>query len=147
MRLLFALMAWVIWVVVAGVLGLAEIHTLTLVLGMLAVAALPAALVAGLGGSAAAQFLTFAGASVLALGVVRPIARLRIEVAQIHPSTALVGREAIVLERIANREAVGCVEIDGELWTARAFDEERVIERGTRVEVVEMKGATALVTE
>src|SRR5256885_6374489 len=37
-------MAWLVWIVVAGGLGLAELHTVTLVLGMLAVAALPAAL-------------------------------------------------------------------------------------------------------
>ena len=37
--------------------------------------------------------------------------------------------------------------IDGEVWTARAYDEDAVIEPGTRVEVVEIRGATALVSE
>jgi membrane protein implicated in regulation of membrane protease activity len=52
-----------------------------------------------------------------------------------------------VLERIANHEGVGCVKIDGEVWTARALDEDEVIEAGTRVHVVQIKGATALVSE
>ena len=53
-----------------------------------------------------------------------------------------------MLERIANDEAVGCVKIDnGEVWTARAYDEDEVIDAGARVEVVEIRGATALVTE
>jgi membrane protein implicated in regulation of membrane protease activity len=52
-----------------------------------------------------------------------------------------------VLARIANHEAVGCVRIDGEVWTARAYDEDQIIEAGTDVEVVEIRGATALVTE
>ncbi len=52
-----------------------------------------------------------------------------------------------MLERIANDEGVGCVKIDGEVWTARSLDEDHVIERGTRVEVVDIKGATALVME
>ncbi len=50
-----------------------------------------------------------------------------------------------MLERIANREGVGCVKIDGEVWTARSYDEDDVIDAGERVEVVEIRGATALV--
>ena len=54
-------------------------------------------------------------------------------------------RPAIVLERIANAEGVGCVKIDGEVWTARSYDEGQVFDAGERVEVVEIRGATALV--
>jgi membrane protein implicated in regulation of membrane protease activity len=52
-----------------------------------------------------------------------------------------------VLERIANNEGVGCVKIDGEVWTARSFDDDRVIDAGKQVEVIEIRGATALVME
>jgi membrane protein implicated in regulation of membrane protease activity len=62
-------------------------------------------------------------------------------------SAALVGKRAVVVERIVNDEGVGCVRIDGEVWTARAFDEETVIEPGTPVHVMAIKGATALVAE
>jgi membrane protein implicated in regulation of membrane protease activity len=52
----------------------------------------------------------------------------------------------VVLERIANDESVGCVRIDGgEVWTARSYSDDEVIEAGERVEVVEIRGATALV--
>jgi membrane protein implicated in regulation of membrane protease activity len=60
-------------------------------------------------------------------------------------TAALIGRRAIVLERIVNREGIGCVKIDGEVWTARSFDDDRVIEPGEEVDVVEIRGATALV--
>jgi membrane protein implicated in regulation of membrane protease activity len=50
-----------------------------------------------------------------------------------------------VLERIANDEGVGCVRIGGEVWTARSYDDDEVIDAGERVEVVEIRGATALV--
>jgi membrane protein implicated in regulation of membrane protease activity len=81
--------------------------------------------------------------------VIRPLARAHATTPpQIRTgSAALVGREAIVLERIANAEGAGCVKIDGEIWTARAFNDDDVIERGKRVEVVQIKGATALVSE
>ena len=50
-------------------------------------------------------------------------------------------------ERIANDESTGCVKLEGETWTARAYDADEVIEPGRRVQVLEIRGATALVTE
>ena len=92
-------MAWLVWVVLAGVLGLAELHTVTLVLGMLAVAALPAALAAALDASPAAQVAVFAASSVLLLGVVRPIARRhRHTPVELRTGTAaLVGRQGVAV--------------------------------------------------
>ena len=80
-------------------------------------------------------------------GLVRPGRHRRLPPAIRTGAAALVGKSAVVLERIANREGVGCVKIDGEVWTARALDDDQVIETGTRVEVVDIKGATALVSE
>ena len=60
-------------------------------------------------------------------------------------AAALIGQPALVVERIANREGVGTVKIGGEVWTARSYDEEQVIDSGEQVEVVEIRGATALV--
>ena len=53
-----------------------------------------------------------------------------------NTTAALVGKDATVLERIANNEGAGCVRIDGEVWTARAYMEEETYEAGTRVQVV-----------
>jgi membrane protein implicated in regulation of membrane protease activity len=85
----------------------------------------------------------------MTLALVRPIARRHLQSGPgIRTGTAaLVGKQAIVLERIANNEGVGCVKIDGEVWTARAFDDDEVIEPGKRVHVLAIKGATALVSE
>ena len=87
--------------------------------------------------------------SLLTLAIVRPIAKSHMKVPpQIRTgSAALIGKQAIVLERIVNHEGVGCVKIDGEVWTARSYDEDEVIEQGKRVQVMEIRGATALVTE
>ena len=41
----------------------------------------------------------------------------------------------------------GQVKLAGEVWTARAFDEDEVLEPGTRVQVMKIEGATALVAE
>jgi membrane protein implicated in regulation of membrane protease activity len=123
--------------------------TMGFFLAPLAVGAAGAAITDVAGAGELASWVVFVVVSLLTLGVVRPIARAHMRTApQIRTgSAALVGRQAIVLERIANDEGVGCVKIDGEVWTARAYDDDDVIERGTRVQVMDIKGATALVTE
>jgi membrane protein implicated in regulation of membrane protease activity len=140
---------WVLWIIVALAFGAGEIVTTSFFLAPFAVGALVAALVSALGAGAVGSWAVFLLVSLLTLWVVRPIARAHLRTpARLRTGTAaLVGRQAVVLERIANREGVGCVRIDGEVWTARAYDEDRVIEAGTAVEVVEIRGATALVTE
>jgi membrane protein implicated in regulation of membrane protease activity len=141
--------AWVIWILVAVAFGAGEVLTTTFVLAPFGVGALVAALVAAIGGGAVGSWATFIVVSLLTLWVVRPIARSHLRTpAQLRTGTAaLVGRRAIVLERIANDEGVGCVRIDGEVWTARTYEEDRVIEAGTPVQVIEIRGATALVSE
>ncbi len=139
----------VLWVIAACVFAVGEMLTTGFFLAPLAVGAALAAITDAAGAGGIASWFVFVIASLLTFGIVRPIARSHLK----NPprlrtgSAALVGRQAIVLERIANVEGVGCVKIDGEVWTARAFDEDQVIESGTRVQVVEIKGATALVTE
>ncbi len=84
--------------------------------------------------------------SMIVFGALRPIARRhrRLPPAIRTGAAALVGHRAMVLERIANGEGVGCVKVDnGEVWTARSYDEDEVIDVGERVEVVEIRGATA----
>jgi len=141
--------AWVIWILVAVAFGIGELATTTFVLAPFSGGALVAALVAAIGGGAVVSWAVFIVVSLLLLWVVRPIARAHMRTpAQLRTGTAaLIGRRAIVLERIANDEGVGCVRIDGEVWTARAYVEDQVIEAGTPVEVIEIRGATALVSE
>jgi membrane protein implicated in regulation of membrane protease activity len=113
----------------------------------LALAAVLAALVALAGGSVELQVAAFVAGSVASLAVVRPIARRHMRTPP-HIRTgaaALIGQSATVLERV-DRER-GLVKIGGEVWTARSYDEDHVIEAGKRVEVLKIDGATALVSE
>ena len=141
--------AWVIWLVAACVLGVAEMHQGGFYLAPFAFGALLAALVGLLGVGVGLSAVVFALASGMVFVGLRPVARRhrRLPPPIRTGAAALVGRPAIVLERIANDEGVGCVRIDGEVWTARAFDEEEVIEPGKSVYVMAIKGATALVSE
>jgi membrane protein implicated in regulation of membrane protease activity len=136
---------WLVWLIAAGALAAAEVLTLTLVLGMLAVAATIAAVVAGLGVPPAGQVGVFAGAAVLLLAVVRPIARRhRAAPAEMRTGTAaLVGRTGVALTAIDRRG--GQVRIGGEVWSARAADPAVVIAAGIDVDVTQIDGATAVV--
>jgi membrane protein implicated in regulation of membrane protease activity len=139
--------AWVVWAIVAAILAAGEAATAALVLGPIALAAAIAAIVAAAGGGVALQLVAFAVASAAALLVLRPIARRHLRTpAQIRTGTAaLVGSRATVVERVDGHG--GRVKIGGEIWSARTFDEDHVIEPGTRVEVLKIEGATALVAE
>ncbi len=139
--------AWVLWVVAAAALGVAEILSLGLVLGLVALAALVAALVAIVGGGVTLQILAFAAGSLALLTVVRPIARshLRSPHELRSGTAALVGTSGVVLERVDRSD--GLVKLGGETWSARAYDESSVIEPGAQVEVLQISGATAIVME
>jgi membrane protein implicated in regulation of membrane protease activity len=140
---------WVLWVIAACAFAIGEMLTGGFFLAPFALGGAGAAIVDVAGAGELASWVVFVILSVLSLAVVRPIARAhtRMPPSIRTGSAALVGKQAIVLERIANHEGVGCVKLEGEVWTARALDDDQVIERGTRVEVVQIKGATALVTE
>jgi membrane protein implicated in regulation of membrane protease activity len=138
-------MAWIAWLIVAAALGVAEFFTLTLAFGLLAAAALVAAVVAGVGGSVLVQVLAFAVTGAMGLLIVRPIARRQMS----HPplvregSYALVGKKAVVVEEVSGTQ--GLIKLSGEVWSARALDEDQVIPAGALVDVMEIEGATAIV--
>jgi membrane protein implicated in regulation of membrane protease activity len=138
---------WVYWMIAAGALAAGEIFTLGFFLGPIAVAATLAALVALAGGPLALQLLVFTVTAVGSVAVLRPIARRHLRTpAQLRTGTAaLVGSRAVVLEQVTADG--GSVKIGGEIWTARTYDEDAVLEPGTRVDVMKIDGATALVAD
>jgi len=116
-------------------------------LGPVALAAVTAALAAVAGAAVWLQIVVFAAASLASIGLLRPIARshLRMPPAIRTGTAALEGAHATVLQRVD--EHGGRVRIGGEEWSARAYMPDQVLEPGTRVEVVKIEGATALVYE
>jgi membrane protein implicated in regulation of membrane protease activity len=138
---------WAWWLVAAAALAGGEVLTLGFFLGPIAVAAALAALVAVVGGPLSLQVAAFVLGSIASLAIVRPIARrhMRTPLQTRTGTAALVGSRAIVLEQVDADS--GQVKIGGEVWSARAFDEDDVYEPGERVEVLRIEGATALVSE
>jgi membrane protein implicated in regulation of membrane protease activity len=139
------MLSWIVWLIVAAVLGVAELLTTTLAFGLLAIAAVAAAVVGAFHLSFALQLAAFAVTAGAGLGFVRPIAIKHIKQPPALRTgvAALVGRSAIVLEEVT--EHSGRVRIDGEEWSSRPYDETLIIPVGTKVDVMQIKGATVLV--
>jgi membrane protein implicated in regulation of membrane protease activity len=138
---------WQAWLALAILLGVAELFSLDLVLLMLAGGALVGVLVALLGLPVAVQIIAAVAASVGMLALVRPsvVRRLHTGPELTLGHAALVGKQAVVVSEVS--ADAGQVRINGELWTARPYDETRIIPQGARVDVLQIKGATALVHE
>jgi membrane protein implicated in regulation of membrane protease activity len=139
---------WLFWLLVAVIFGIGEIATTGLFLGPFALGAALAALVDGVGAPFVVDLAVFLVVSVVVLAALRPVARRHLrQPARLRTGVAaLVGHTATVLERIDNDADLGQVRLDGEVWRARAFDDDEVFEPGARVQVIEIRGVTAVVT-
>ncbi len=139
--------AWAAWLGAAMLLGVAELASLDLVLLMLAIGCLAGAGMAAADLPFIVQALVALMTSVAMLAVVRPsvVHRLHRGPSLVHGTAALVGREGFALSEVDARS--GQVKLGGEVWTARPYDETAVIPSGARVQVFEIRGATAYVCE
>ena len=138
----------VIWLVAAVLLAIGELLTPGMFfLGPVALAAVGAAVAAGIGGGAILQLLVFIAVSLASLAFLRPLARrhLTMPAALRTGSAALEGAPATVVQRVDGDG--GRVRIGGEVWSARAYVPDQVFEPGAKVEVAKIEGATALVYE
>ena len=138
---------WALWLCGALFLGVAELASLDLVLLMLAAGCLAGAVVAGVDAPFVLQALAAAAVSTAMLLLVRPsvVQRLHGGPTLVQGHAALVGREGFALSAVDARG--GQVKLAGEVWTARPYDDSAVIPNGARVQVFEIRGATAYVHE
>src|SRR5690625_2593326 len=140
-------MAWRWWLGGALALGVIELLTVDLIFLMFAGGALAGGGVALMGGPFWAQVLAFAAVSALLLWALRPWALAHLK--RSTPDTvtnvaAHVGRRAEVVTDVTDR--AGRIKLHGEVWTARSAEPGQVLPQGTRVVVVRIEGATAVVT-
>ncbi len=136
-----------VWILLALLLAAGEVMSLSFFLAPFAIGALLGAGAELIGLGTALSLIVFIVSSGLTFGLVRPIARRHMRTPPgIRTGTAaLIGRTAVVTEQV-NGDA-GSVKLEGEIWTARPYEEGAVLEAGRRVHVVEIRGATALVSD
>jgi membrane protein implicated in regulation of membrane protease activity len=137
-------MAALIWLIGGIVLVAAEILSGDFFLLMLGVGALAGAFSEVLFGSTLVTLAVFALSSIGLVTFARPWLKAKFH-GPIVPDNvrALIGGRATVLSTVD--EKGGQVKLNGEVWSARAFDQKQVLEPGTAVTVMEIAGATAIV--
>ncbi|MFL5844232.1 MAG: NfeD family protein [Solirubrobacteraceae bacterium] len=138
---------WVWWVIAAVAFATIEALTTTLFIIPFSVGALGAAAADIIGAGGVVEAAVFLVLSAAAFTIVRPIAaRHRTMPPRIRTGTAaLIGRQAVVLEEVTRDS--GSIKLEGEIWSARTYAEDEVLVAGARVNVVEIRGAIALVAD
>ena len=95
-----------------------------------------------------AQFFVFVAVSLVALVITRPILKKHIKPKiQSTNSDAILGKNAVVTEEISNLAGTGRAKTDGKDWTARAVDDDTVIQVGTIVKIERIEGVKIFVKE
>ena len=140
-------MSWVplVWLVVALALAGAEVLTGDLFLLMVSGGALAAAGSSLVFDELWIDGVVFSVVSLLLLVLVRPAVRHKFALGAglPEPAKALEGKSAVVLDKVARHE--GQVKLEGEVWTARPFNDDDVYQPGDHVTVMHIDGATAVV--
>lgn len=139
-RILFIMQLYQIWLIAALALVIFEIFSATFGAICFAIGAGFSALGAGLGLNLTWQIVIFAVVSMLTFIFLRPFMMKIMDRKTKEVKTnadALIGRKALVSERIDAAQHTGRVAIDGDDWKAVSEDGS-VIEIGIEVEIVKL---------
>lgn len=137
---------WVFWLIAAGVFFIIEMATIGFLVFWLGIGALLAMVTSFVTDSIFIQALVFVVTSTLLLIFTRPLVDKFIKTPKELKTNAysIIGKKAIVISKINNIEGVGQIKIDGEVWSAKSFDDEDIPE-DTEVEITEIDGVKAVV--
>ena len=139
MGTLFWLMLFVIFLII-------EIGTMGLTTIWFAGGALVAFILTYFGAGTTVQIVTFLVISIGLLLVTRPIAmRFFNQKRQTTNADSLIGKKAVVYERIDTLHGEGRVEINGMEWSARTVSPEGIVEKDTVVIVEDIQGVKLIV--
>lgn len=137
----------IFWLIIVIVMAIIEIITLGLTTIWFAGGALVAFIASLLGANLAVQVVLFIVVSLVLLAVTRPLAvKFFNKGRESTNAESLIGGRAVVKQEIDNLNARGMVSVNGQEWTARAF-EDKIIPQGATVEIMEISGVKLLVKE
>lgn len=137
---------WIFWLIAAGVFFIIEMATIGFLVFWLGIGALLAMLTSFITDSILIQVLVFVITSIILLIFTRPLVNKFVKIPKEVKTNAysIIGKKAIVISKINNIEGNGQVKIDGDVWSAKSFDDEDIPEN-TEVEIVEIDGVKAVV--
>lgn len=137
---------WQFWLIAAGVFFIAEMITVGFFVFWLAIGALLAMLTSFITDSIVIQIAVFIISSSILLFFTKPLVNKWINKEKTVKTNAysIIGKQAIVTEDINPQKGLGQVTIEGEIWSAKTVQEEK-IKKGQEVEITDIQGVKAIV--
>ena len=133
------------WLIVAVILAVLEGASLNLTTIWFALGALAAWMVTFFNFSWGLQIGVFVIVSGLLLFFTKPLVKKYLKVGSVKTNAEeLIGKDALVIEKIDNINAKGKVKVKGQIWTARSYNDE-LIEIDSIVEVLRIEGVKLIV--
>ena len=116
---------WQIWLIIAGLFFIGEIATVGFLIFWFGVGALIA--------------------MVVSIFATKPFVKKFVDVKKTNTNVySIIGKKAFVIKNIDPIHSVGQIKINGEVWTAES-ENNQIIEEGSEVEILEIKGVKAIV--
>ncbi len=139
-------MTIMIWLVIMIVCLLIEAITVGLATIWFAAGALAAIIVCALGMGALGQWLVFFAVSMVLLIFTRPLAVKYINAKKVTTNYEdAIGRTVQITEQVDNIKGTGTAVLNGQEWTARSWQEDKVLEKDTLAKVLEVTGVRLIV--
>lgn len=138
--------AWTIWLIIAGFFAILEIITVGFLVIWIGVGALPAMIYSiFFPEQVMVQVVIWVVCSVILILLTKNLTD------KVKPTPtptnvySIIGKRATVIQNINNDKAQGQVKVGGDVWSAKAENDEEEIPENTIVEIVSIEGVKAIV--
>ncbi len=136
---------WQAWLIIAGLFFVGEIATVGFLIFWFGVGAIIAMLVSFFTSNIIIQTTIFVISSTILIFATKPFVKKFADVKKTNTNVySIIGKTALVIKTIDPIHSVGQIKINGEVWTAES-ENNQVIDEGSEVEILEIKGVKAIV--
>lgn len=136
---------WQVWLIIAGLFFVGEIATVGFLIFWFGIGALIAMIVSFFTSNIIIQTTIFVISSTILIFATKPFVKKFADVKKTNTNVySIIGKKALVTKTIDPIHSVGQIKINGEVWTAES-ENNQVIDEGSEVEILEIKGVKAIV--
>lgn len=136
---------WQVWLIIAGLFFVGEIATVGFLIFWFGIGALITMIVSFFTSNIIIQTTIFVISSTILIFATKPFVKKFADVKKTNTNVySIIGKKALVIKTIDPIHSVGQIKINGEVWTAES-ENNQVIDEGSEVEILEIKGVKAIV--
>lgn len=136
---------WQVWLIISGLFFVGEIATVGFLIFWFGIGALIAMIVSFFTSNIIIQTTIFVISSTILIFATKPFVKKFADVKKTNTNVySIIGKKALVIKTIDPIHSVGQIKINGEVWTAES-ENNQVIDEGSEVEILEIKGVKAIV--